>query len=861
MNVVDIMNMSDEEEEEQISNVHMEQDIPPDVLLVLPTATSQTLHHRRNSDGSGGDEDGRRVRSRIEEEPTTQRRSGRVHQPPSEWWRAKGLLVVEEPDTITEAMDSPQAEEWRLAMTEEMASLMKNGTWKLVNCLLGVTPVPVKRSGAATTRCQDSFSQRSVGGGDLYGPAPGFEEGGKNVVCKLEKALYGLKQAPRAWHTKLRKELELLGFTASEADAGLFVRCGKQRSDNVYLLVYVDDCLLITSKDNKSSLLNLKSQLASIFDIHDMGEAKFFLGMEIERNCEKGTLVLSQRHFTEELLNKYSMIESKGKSVPMSTALKLQRDGLTKPTPTWIFFNRMRPALWSGGDSPTLISQLYGKPRLPRQDVHRLNYVKAPSTRHKLYPQRAVESSELGSFAVFFNHAMARLLTGMRDPSIYQDGTYVVELEPSAPHFAELFHGLSHGSAFPVTYWGPHGVVSVPVKQVDKPYPVGIVGTVEILVRDIPVDLQTEAFGEALLSLAGYKVLYPSSTTDPLYPAPRDKTTVYLLGSRWGDNPAGFTHRYNPSICILSLFPHPTDPALHRLPTKLSGPGISPHISCLLRNDPLHPRLHVSPHHPTSGVPETESLPAGWKTSPNNYNNSFTKGALVSYNKSDGTTRQAYILNVDNSASPPQFEIRCVGDTDPSHHIFTIAERLAKAHQPAYVVKAGCARGNKQVTPRHTDPMVVDSHPLTQQIPMADPLLLKNCFASLGNLSLATGHDMEVDEPFLPCPPLPFTTAAKAKQEMHRLGRSDATSWRRVVSEASNARTGALSSQQIDLSPKVSLVSLNGTSAPLPGGAGRNALFHSPMVSGIPKTFVTAAPFPGGVERPLGTTVSKPCST
>ncbi|GAX84824.1 hypothetical protein CEUSTIGMA_g12245.t1 [Chlamydomonas eustigma] len=299
----------------------------------------------------------------------------------------------------------------------------------------------------------------------------------------------------------------------------------------------------------------------------------------------------------------------------LQTPIFLLSKGLTKPTPTWIFLNRMCPAFLCGGDSTTLISQLYGK---PRQDVHRLSYVKAPSTRYKLYPQRAVESSELGSFAVFFNQLMARLLTGMRDPSIYQNGTYVVELEPSAPHFAELFHGLSHGCAFPVS-WGPHGVVSVPVEQVDKPYPVG---TVEILVRDIPVDLQTEVFGEALLSLAGYKVLYPSSTTDPLYPAPSDKTTVYLLGSRWGDNPAGFTHRYNPSICILSVFPHPTDPALHRLPTKLSGPGISPHISCLLRNDPLHPRLHVSPHHPNSGLPETESLPAGWKTSPNT---SFTR--------------------------------------------------------------------------------------------------------------------------------------------------------------------------------------------------------------------------------------------
>jgi hypothetical protein len=36
-------------------------------------------------------------------------------------------------------MDSLQAEEWKLTMTEEMASLMKNGTWKLVDCPLGVT--------------------------------------------------------------------------------------------------------------------------------------------------------------------------------------------------------------------------------------------------------------------------------------------------------------------------------------------------------------------------------------------------------------------------------------------------------------------------------------------------------------------------------------------------------------------------------------------------------------------------------------------------------------------------------------------------------------------------------------------------
>jgi len=460
----------------------------------------------------------------------------------------------------------------------------------------------------------------------------------------------------------------------------------------------------------------------------------------------------------------------------------------------------MRLALWSGGDSTNLISKLVGK---PRQDVHRLSYVKAPSTRFKLYPQRAVESSEVGSFAVFFDQHMARLLAGMRDPSIYKDGTYVVELEPSAPHFAELFHGLSHGSALPVM-WHSHGVVSVPVEQVDKPYPVG---TVEILVRDIHVDLQTEAFGEALLSLAGYKVLYPASTTDPLYPVPDDKTTVYLLGSRWGDNPAGFTHRYNPSICIMSVLPHPTDPALHRLPTKLSGQEISPPISCLLRNDPLHPRLHGSPYHPTSGLPDTGSLPAGWISSPPI--NPFTKGAMVSYNKSDGTTRQAYIVNVDNAASPPQYEIRCIGDTDPSHHIFTIAERLTQAHRPAYEVQTCLARDSKQAPPQNTDPMVVDSHPMTHQ------------------------------------------------KEKHPLSRSDATSWRQVASNASHTRPESSRAQQ---NPKVSFGPINITSMPLLGSAGRNALVYSQRVAGLPKTCSTAAPFSECVGSFQGTAKSKPCS-
>ena len=44
------------------------------------------------------------------------------------------------------------------------------------------------------------------------------------------------------WNTRLKQELESMGFTASEADPGLFI--GHFKSGTVYLLVYLDDILV-----------------------------------------------------------------------------------------------------------------------------------------------------------------------------------------------------------------------------------------------------------------------------------------------------------------------------------------------------------------------------------------------------------------------------------------------------------------------------------------------------------------------------------------------------------------------------------------------------------------------------------------
>jgi hypothetical protein len=69
----------------------------------------------------------------------------------------------------------------------------------------------------------------------------------------------------------------------------------------------VDDILL--SSSNVSLLLETKRFLSSNFDMKDLSEASFILGIEIYRDRRKGVLELSQKTYLENILKKFSMHE------------------------------------------------------------------------------------------------------------------------------------------------------------------------------------------------------------------------------------------------------------------------------------------------------------------------------------------------------------------------------------------------------------------------------------------------------------------------------------------------------------------------------------------------------------------------
>ena len=53
------------------------------------------------------------------------------------------------------------------------------------------------------------------------------------------------------------------------------------------------------------------------FDMKDLGEASFVLGIEIYRDREKGVLGLAQKSYLEKVLKKYSMHNCKSSPAPI----------------------------------------------------------------------------------------------------------------------------------------------------------------------------------------------------------------------------------------------------------------------------------------------------------------------------------------------------------------------------------------------------------------------------------------------------------------------------------------------------------------------------------------------------------------
>ena len=279
------------------------------------------------------------------------------------------MALDPEPRNRKEALQRPDATKWIDAMQDEYNSLMKNKTWEVVDDpkdqhvissrwvlrrKLGADGNVVKYKARfvgrgfeqihgvdfdetfASVVKQPSYRilfalqamlgwkchQMDVKTAFLHGdvdeviyirPPDGFPETNGKVL-RLRKALYGLKQSPRLWYLRLKKFLTSKGWKASSFDTSVFIH-----PSGMILTVYVDDINIFgKSEDN---IIKFKKELAEEFEMTDLGECAYYLGLHVHMRPE-GTY-LHQASFIQQILNRFSLNDIKPVSTPTNLANKL----------------------------------------------------------------------------------------------------------------------------------------------------------------------------------------------------------------------------------------------------------------------------------------------------------------------------------------------------------------------------------------------------------------------------------------------------------------------------------------------------------------------------------------------------------
>ena len=140
-------------------------------------------------------------------------------------------------------------------------------------------------------------------------------------VLKLLCNIYGNKVAGRAWNRYLDRGLQEAGFEPSKVDPGLYYK------GTVVLLVYMDDCILMSTMDAAidEAISSLRSSRRN-FTIEDEGVVGDFLGVKINHSND-GTITLTELQLIDLIIEDLNMKDNtKLKGIPACSSKLLHKD-------------------------------------------------------------------------------------------------------------------------------------------------------------------------------------------------------------------------------------------------------------------------------------------------------------------------------------------------------------------------------------------------------------------------------------------------------------------------------------------------------------------------------------------------------
>ncbi|MCO5574355.1 hypothetical protein L7F22_028138 [Adiantum nelumboides] len=141
-------------------------------------------------------------------------------------------------------------------------------------------------------------------------------------VCRLYRSIYDLKQANRQWYYRFHHFMLQVGYTHLQSDPNIYTRITS--AGFVIIGLYVDDLVPLAS--SLQLMIEAKFEISQAFPMTDGGPLHYCLGMEVTQDLNHGTISISQRQYTREVLAEYNMLNCNPSIIPMSVSQRLTLD-------------------------------------------------------------------------------------------------------------------------------------------------------------------------------------------------------------------------------------------------------------------------------------------------------------------------------------------------------------------------------------------------------------------------------------------------------------------------------------------------------------------------------------------------------
>ena len=127
-----------------------------------------------------------------------------------------------------------------------------------------------------------------------------------------------MDRANNWWHM-LDQDMKRLGYKRSNTDQ--LVRSRDRNREKTVTSTYTDDMSGMSS--SKEEAERAWVELGEKFEIKDLGEIRFVLGIHITRNREKRLIVLDQEEYLKRTLKKFGMTDCTPKYTPLPPGIRL----------------------------------------------------------------------------------------------------------------------------------------------------------------------------------------------------------------------------------------------------------------------------------------------------------------------------------------------------------------------------------------------------------------------------------------------------------------------------------------------------------------------------------------------------------